>query len=96
MVARPDPSASLTADPQAIQEVRFVEVKIGVRDVAREVVLESTDSPDAVATAVNEAIADGSMLRLTDDKGRVVMVPGALIGFVEIGAPESRKVGFGG
>jgi Protein of unknown function (DUF3107) len=73
-----------------------VEVKSGVRDVAREVVLESQDSPDAVATAVGEAVADGSILKLTDEKGRLVLVPGALIGYVEIGAPESRKVGFGG
>jgi hypothetical protein len=35
------------------------------------------------------------MLNLTDDRGRLVLVPGALIGYVEIGAPESRKVGFG-
>jgi hypothetical protein len=72
-----------------------VEVKIGVRDIAREVMLESTLSPDAVAEAVEQALAAGSVLRLEDDRGRVVLIPAATIGYVEIGAPESRKVGFG-
>jgi hypothetical protein len=72
-----------------------VEVKIGIRDVAREVVLESEQTPDAVAELVNSAITSQGMLRLTDDKGRLVIVPGPLIGYVEIGAPETRRVGFG-
>jgi len=72
-----------------------VEVKIGVRDVAREVVLESEETPDAVAALIAKAVESGGLLRLTDEKGRLIMVPGALIGYVELGAPESRKVGFG-
>jgi hypothetical protein len=72
-----------------------VEVKIGIRDVAREVVLESELSPDDVAEAVGSAVSSQSLLRLTDDKGRLVIVPGSLIGYVEIGAPETRRVGFG-
>lgn len=72
-----------------------MEVKIGIRDVAREVILESEQSPDAVAELVNTAITSQGMLRLKDDKGRLVMVPGPLIGYVEIGAPETRRVGFG-
>ena len=72
-----------------------MEVKIGVRDVPREVVLESELTPDAVAKAVDDAVATGKALKLTDDKGRLVIVPGAQIGYVEIGAAESRRVGFG-
>ena len=72
-----------------------MEVKIGIRDVAREVVLESDLSPDQVAEAVSSAVASAELLRLTDEKGRLVIVPGPLIGYVEIGAPESRRVGFG-
>jgi hypothetical protein len=72
-----------------------VEVKIGVRDIARDIVLESTQSPDAVVTAVEQAVSSGALLKLTDDKGRLVVVPGGLIGYVEIGAEESRRVGFG-
>lgn len=72
-----------------------MEVKIGVRDVPREVVLESELAPDAVAKAVDDAISTGKPLKLTDDKGRVVIVPSAHIGYVEIGVAESRRVGFG-
>jgi Protein of unknown function (DUF3107) len=72
-----------------------VEVKIGVRDVAREVVLESELTPDAVAKQVAAAVTAGTMLQLTDEKGRLVLVPGAQIGYVEVGAPEARKIGFG-
>jgi Protein of unknown function (DUF3107) len=72
-----------------------VEVKIGIREIGREVVLESEQTPDQVASAVDQAVSNGSLLRLTDDKGRLVVVPGSAIGYVEIGAPESRRVGFG-
>ena len=72
-----------------------MEVKIGIRDVAREVVLESEQSPDTVAAAVEHAATTGTLLRLFDDKGRLVVVPGGAIGYVEIGASETRRVGFG-
>jgi len=73
-----------------------VEVKIGIRDVAREVVLESEQTPDQIAEAVQNAITTGNQLRLVDDKGKLVLINGSLIGYVEIGAPETRRVGFGG
>ena len=72
-----------------------MEVKIGVRDVAREVTLESELKPEEVRAAVDAAVTSGGLLQLTDDRGRVVLVPGSLIGYVEIGAPERGKVGFG-
>jgi hypothetical protein len=72
-----------------------VEVKIGVRDVPGAVVLESELSPAEVAAAVEQAVAKGTLLSLNDERGRLVLIPGSLIGFVEIGAPESRRVGFG-
>jgi hypothetical protein len=72
-----------------------VEVKIGIRDVAGQVVLESEESPDTVASAVASAVKDGGLLQLTDDKGKLVIIPGALIGYVEIGAAVERRVGFG-
>jgi Protein of unknown function (DUF3107) len=72
-----------------------VDVKIAVRDVASQVVLESEQTPDEVAAAVAQAVESGGLLKLTDDKGRLVIIPGGLIGFVEIGAPVERRVGFG-
>ncbi|HSU46727.1 MAG TPA: DUF3107 domain-containing protein [Arthrobacter sp.] len=72
-----------------------MEIKIGVQNVAREIVLESTDDAETVAKVVGEAINAGSELRLKDDKGRVVIVPGNALAYVEIGAEEVRRVGFG-
>ena len=72
-----------------------MEVKIGVRDVPREIVLESLESADSVVASVESAVSGGALLRLKDDKGRLVVIPGALIGYVEIGAEETRRVGFG-
>jgi len=72
-----------------------VEVKIGVQHVTREIVLDSAQSAQEVAAAVAAALAGAPTLELTDDKGRVVVVPSGAIAYVEIGAEESRRVGFG-
>jgi hypothetical protein len=72
-----------------------VEVRIGVAHAPREVVLESDETPEAVLAAVSTAVDKGTLLDLTDDKGRHVVVPGASIVFVEIGAPAKGRVGFG-
>ena len=72
-----------------------MEIKIGVQNVGREIVLESNQDADSVAKEVHEAITKGSELRLKDDKGRLIIVPGNALGYVEIGAEEARRVGFG-
>ncbi|MET4588962.1 DUF3107 domain-containing protein [Pseudarthrobacter sp. YS3] len=72
-----------------------MEIKIGVQNIGREIILESNQDADAIAKIVEEAITKGSELRLKDDKGRVIIVPGNALGYVEIGAEESRRVGFG-
>ncbi|MEZ2388951.1 DUF3107 domain-containing protein [bacterium RCC_150] len=72
-----------------------MEIKIGIQNVGREIVLESALDADAVAKIVGEAIAKGADLRLTDEKGRQVIVPATVLGYVEIGAEEVRRVGFG-
>ncbi|NYE95040.1 hypothetical protein FHU41_001261 [Psychromicrobium silvestre] len=72
-----------------------MEVKIGIQNVVREIVLESTQDAETVSQLVSTAISSGSELRLSDEKGRTVIVPGASIGYVELGAEETRRVGFG-
>ena len=72
-----------------------VEVRIGVQQAARELVLESTETPDAVAKKVSEALKSGGLLDLVDEKGRRVVVPADRLAYVEIAAAESRRVGFG-
>lgn len=73
-----------------------MEVKIGVQYAARELVLESAQSPDEVAKAVADALkADLGVLSLVDDKGRRVLVPADKLAYVEIAENEQRRVGFG-
>jgi hypothetical protein len=72
-----------------------VEIKVGVENTPREVALESEQTPEQVTAAVEAALADGTVLSLTDDRGRTVLIPGSKIAYVEIGAPSSRRVGFG-
>jgi hypothetical protein len=72
-----------------------VEIRIGVQNTAREVVLESQQSAGDVTAAVSAALEGGTVLSLKDEKGRTVLVPASAIGFVEIGVEESRRVGFG-
>jgi len=73
-----------------------VDVKIGVQHAARELVLESTESADAIAKAVSAALTGESRIfSLTDQSGRRVVVPSDKLAYVEIGEPETRKVGFG-
>ena len=72
-----------------------MEIKVGVENTPREVALESEQTPEQVTAAVGAALANGTVLSLTDDRGRTVLIPGAKIAYVEIGAPSSRRVGFG-
>lgn len=72
-----------------------MEVKIGVQNVAREITFESSQSADEVAALVLEAVTSGTLLRLADDKGRTVIVPGGVVGYVEVGVESERRVGFG-
>jgi hypothetical protein len=72
-----------------------VEVKIGVQNVAREITVESNQSAEDVLALVEQSVTSGSPLRLTDEKGRTVVVPGAALGYVELGSESERRVGFG-
>ncbi|UNX54161.1 DUF3107 domain-containing protein [Georgenia sp. TF02-10] len=72
-----------------------MEITIGVRNVAREITLESAQTPDEVVAAVTEALKGEAPLILPDEKGRQVVVPAGALGYVEIGSPEQRRVGFG-
>ena len=73
-----------------------MEVKIGVQRTPREVVLDSTLGPDEVEAAVRDALKDpAGVLSLVDDNGRRVLIPSALLAYVEIAEAEHRRVGFG-
>ena len=71
-----------------------MEVKIGVQHAQRELVLDSDSSPEDIEAKLVEAVSAGGVLRLSDVKGRTVVVPADKIAYVELGSPTSSTVGF--
>jgi hypothetical protein len=73
-----------------------VEVRIGVQNAARELVLESKQTPDEVAETVAKALGSAKgTLTLSDERGRRVLIPVDKLAYVEIGEQAERRVGFG-
>ncbi|WP_096285380.1 DUF3107 domain-containing protein [Mycobacterium ahvazicum] len=73
-----------------------MEVKVGITDSPRELVFSSAQTPAEVEEAVSAALREGSsLLGLTDEKGRRYLIHSAKIAYVEIGAADGRRVGFG-
>jgi hypothetical protein len=72
-----------------------VEVKIGVADSPRELVVSSALTPDEIEKLVSEALQhEEGLLTLVDEKGRRVVVPVSRIAYVDIAPADGRKVGF--
>ena len=73
-----------------------MEVKIGVTDSPRELNFNSAQTPTEVEKLITDALAkDGGVLALTDEKGRRFLVQSTKVAYVEIGAADIRRVGFG-
>ena len=88
----------LRRDPYDVtkKEGPSVEVKIGVTDSPRELTFNSAQTPTEVEQQVTDALGkDSGVLALTDEKGRRFLVQTGKIAYVEIGAADVRRVGFG-
>lgn len=72
-----------------------MEIKVGVKHINREVVIESTDTPEQVETSLSDALANDGVFAITGERGRKVLIPATSIGYVEFGEENARKVGFG-
>ena len=72
-----------------------MEVKIGIQMTARELVVDTDSSADEIINAVDQALADETVLTLEDRKGDVLLVPADKIAFVEFSTDQARRVGFG-
>jgi len=71
-----------------------VEVKIGVQNAQRELVLDTDSTPEDIESQLAEAIAGSGVLRLADVKGRTIVVVADKIAYLELGSPTSSTVGF--
>jgi hypothetical protein len=74
-----------------------MEVKIGIQSVPRELVVETDTPADEIERDLSAALENGghSVFALSVTKGGKVLVPADKIAYVEFGAPEARRVGFG-
>lgn len=71
-----------------------MEIRIGVQNVSREIVVETDKSSDDISALVSKALS-GGVLDLMDVQGRRVVVPSAALAYVQIGEEKKRRVGFG-
>lgn len=72
-----------------------MEVKIGVAESPRELVVSSGQTPDEVEALVSDALKNPSgLLSLVDEKGRRFVIPSSRVSYVEIAPADARRVGF--
>lgn len=76
-----------------------MEIRIGVIQTAKELVVEMADATDreAVKAEIETVLKDEERtLWLTDKKGRSIAVPVKKVAYIDLGADdEKRRVGFG-
>lgn len=89
-------SRSKSADESSGSKGGTVDVRIVVTDSPRELTYSIDGTPEGTAAAVEASLAERHPLRLTDDKGRTVIVAADKIAAVEIGVATERRVGFAG
>lgn len=73
-----------------------MEVKIGIAESQRELVVSSDQTADEVQALVDAALAGTgeNLLRLVDEKGRKYLIRADQIAYVEIAPEDGRRVGF--
>jgi hypothetical protein len=73
-----------------------VEITIGIKNIARELTIQSAQSAEDLRAAIAAALADpAGVLTLVDEHDRVTVIPASAIGFVQMGQEGQRRVGFG-
>ena len=72
-----------------------MDIRIGIANSPRELNFESSQTAAEVEKVVATALeTDAKFIKLTDDKGRVYIVPTASFSYLEVGTDQSRRVGF--
>jgi hypothetical protein len=83
--------------PNEAKEERVIEVRIGIIESPKELILELEEESKELIDKVNSALEEGSgLVWLTDSKGKQIAVSASRIAYLEIEAERARTVGFGG
>lgn len=72
-----------------------MDIELGIQNVARPVNFTTDESADKVSDTIAQAVADGKVIDLVDNKGRHIIVPGNALGYALIGTETKHAVGFG-
>jgi hypothetical protein len=72
-----------------------VDIRIGIANSPREINFETSQPAADIEKIIAEALdSDSKYIKLSDDKGKVYIVPSASLAYVEVGSETSRRVGF--
>ena len=72
-----------------------MDIRIGIANSPREINFETSQSAADIEKVVADALeSDSKFVKLTDNKGRVYIIPSASFSYIEVGAEQSRRVGF--
>jgi hypothetical protein len=89
-------SGTFPKSPSRSEHRSAVEVKIGIQNIPRELVVETNVSAQDLERALTQAMTseDGGLFVLPDDKGGKFLIPAGKIAYVELSDVETRRVGF--
>lgn len=72
-----------------------MDIRIGIANSPREISFETSQSAADVEKVVAAALdSDAKFIKLSDDKGKVYIVPVASFSYIEVGSESARRVGF--
>ena len=72
-----------------------MDIRIGIFNSPREIGFETSQPATEIEETVAAALSGKTAyLKLSDDKGRVYIVPTIGLAYVELGSETSRRVGF--
>ena len=72
-----------------------MDIRIGIANSPRELNFESSQTSAEIEKIVAAALdGDAKFIKLSDDKGKVYLVPVASFSYLEVGTETSRRVGF--
>ena len=72
-----------------------MEIKVGIVESPRELTVETEISATDVEADLAEALSSDGVLKLTEKRGRIVLIPAARISYLDLGSEQVRPVGFG-
>jgi hypothetical protein len=74
---------------------RDVEIRIGIINTVRELVIQTSASTAELEKAIAEGlVSDNGTIRFEDEKGHIFVVASRNLAYVEIGVEKTRKIGF--